>query len=76
VKYEFQAGDLAIASVNTHRNFFGERCEIRRENSDEYAYTSCVAFGLERWLSVLLDKYDGDAQRALEAVRAAAGQVS
>jgi hypothetical protein len=76
VKYEFQAGDLAIASVNTHRNFFGERCDIRREGSDEHAFTSCVAFGLERWLAVLLDRHDGDAHRALEAVRAAVEQVS
>jgi hypothetical protein len=76
VKYEFQAGDLAIASVNTHRNFFGERCDIRREDSDEHVYTSCVAFGLERWLAVLLEKHDGDARKALEAVRAAADRVS
>lgn len=76
VKYEFQAGDLAIASVNTHRNFFGERCNIRREDSDEHVYTSCVAFGLERWLAVLLDQYDGDARKALVAVRAAAGRAS
>jgi hypothetical protein len=74
VKHEFQTGDLAIASVNTHRNFFGERCNIRRDD-DEYAYTSCVAFGLERWLSVLHDLHDGDARQALESVRAAAEQV-
>lgn len=75
VKYEFQAGDLAIASVNTHRNFFGERCNIRRLAEDEYAYTGCVAFGLERWLSVLLDLHDGDAAQALASVRNAARQV-
>lgn len=76
VKFEFLAGDLAIASVNTHRNFFGERCNIRRVQNDEHVYTSCVAFGLERWLSVLLEGHDGDAGRALESVRAAAGKVS
>ncbi|KJK56561.1 hypothetical protein [Saccharothrix sp. ST-888] len=76
VKFEFQVEGLAISSVNTHRNFFGERCNIRRLDGDEYAYTSCVAFGLERWLSVLLDLHGGDAQQALESVKSAAGQVS
>ena len=73
VKHEFQAGDLAIASVNTHRNFFGERCEIRLAGTPGYAYTSCVAFGLERWLAVLLDVH-GSAPEALAAVRAAAAR--
>jgi len=73
VKHEFQVGDLAIASVNTHRNFFGERCEIRQRDG-EFAYTSCVAFGLERWLSVLIERF-GDAGEALAAVRAAAARV-
>ena len=75
VKHEFQVGDLAIASVNTHRNFFGERCHIRLAGAEGYAYTSCVAFGLERWLAVLLDTF-GTAPRALAAVRDAAGQGS
>lgn len=76
VKYEFQAGDLAIASVNTHRNFFGERCAIRHAETSEYAFTSCVAFGLERWLAVLLERHGQDARRALDAVRQASGQES
>ncbi|MFF9090839.1 hypothetical protein ACF1BE_31580 [Streptomyces sp. NPDC014991] len=74
VKYEFQAGDLAIASVNTHRNFFGERCRIRLAGESGYAYTSCVAFGLERWLAVLLDAH-GSAPQALAAVRDAAARL-
>jgi seryl-tRNA synthetase len=74
VKYEFQQGDLAIASVNTHRNFFGERCDIRLA-AGEYAFTSCVAFGLERWLAVLSDAYDTDLAAALDAVRRAATTV-
>ncbi|HEX4723749.1 MAG TPA: hypothetical protein VH333_14625 [Pseudonocardiaceae bacterium] len=72
VKHEFQRDGLAIASTNTHRNFFGERCDIRLSNG-EHAYTSCVAFGLERWLAVLTDRYDGDVEAATESVRAAAG---
>ncbi|MGW6288697.1 MULTISPECIES: class-II aminoacyl-tRNA synthetase family protein [unclassified Streptomyces] len=75
VKYEFCRGDLAIASVNTHRNFFGERCDIRLRQGGEHAYTGCVAFGLERWLAVLDEQYGGDARQALESVRAAAQQV-
>ncbi|MFB7498261.1 hypothetical protein ACFC09_26860 [Streptomyces sp. NPDC056161] len=75
VKYEFQRGDLAIASVNTHRNFFGERCGIRLA-SGEHAFTSCVAFGLERWLAVLSERYEDDPVAALAAVRAAAGRAA
>ncbi|MEW1615355.1 MULTISPECIES: hypothetical protein [unclassified Streptomyces] len=75
VKYEFQYGDLAIASVNTHRNFFGERCSIRLE-SGEHAHTSCVAFGLERWLAVLTEHFDADLDAALAAVRVAAPDVA
>ena len=75
VKHEYQQGDLAIASVNTHRNFFGERCDIRLRDSGEHAFTGCVAFGLERWLAVLSDRYEGDLDAAREAVVAAAEQV-
>ncbi|MEC3979803.1 hypothetical protein [Amycolatopsis sp. H20-H5] len=71
VKHEFQVGGLAVASVNTHRNFFGERCRIRLAGESGYAYTSCVAFGLERWLAVLLDVH-GSAPQALLAVHDAA----
>lgn len=68
VKHEFVVDGLAIASVNVHRNFFGERCDIRLE-SGEYACTSCVAFGLERWISVLTDRHGG-LERAIDAVAA------
>jgi hypothetical protein len=54
-------GKLAIASVNFHRNFFGERCDIRLPDGSA-AFTGCVAFGLERWLSALGDLFtDGTA---------------
>jgi seryl-tRNA synthetase len=75
VKYEFQADELAISSVNTHRNFFGERCEIRLLNG-EFAFTSCVAFGLERWVAVLVDAHDGDPAAALAAVWNAARRTA
>lgn len=60
VKEEFvYEGSVAIASVNFHRNFFGERCNISTAN-EEKAYSGCVAFGIERWLHALLDRFNGD----------------
>jgi seryl-tRNA synthetase len=67
VKHEFVVDGLAIASTNIHRNFFGERCSIRLEETDEAACTSCVAFGLERWVSVLIDRFSS-VREAAEAV--------
>ncbi|MGK4584060.1 hypothetical protein [Kitasatospora sp. HPMI-4] len=67
VKHEFLYEDLAIASVNVHRNFFGERCDISLAESGEPVFTSCVAFGLERWLSALTRRH-GSWQAATAAV--------
>jgi len=71
VKHEFLVDGLAIASVNVHRNFFGERCDIRLASTGTPAFTSCVAFGLERWLSVLHARY-GSWPAVLAAVAEAA----
>jgi len=71
VKEEFvHDGSLAVASVNFHRTFFGERCRIRLD-AGGWASTGCVAFGLERWLAALLDAHRGDPG----AVRAALAGV-
>jgi hypothetical protein len=52
-KQEFVDGSgLAVASLNSHRNFFGERCDIRLADGS-YVHTGCVAFGLERWVDAL-----------------------
>jgi len=52
-KQEFtDTSGLAVASVNSHRNFFGERCDIRLADGT-HAFTGCVAFGLERWVDAL-----------------------
>ncbi|GIG56009.1 hypothetical protein Lfu02_03810 [Longispora fulva] len=52
VKHEFLAPDgTAIASVNRHRNFFGTRLDITHEG--RAAYSSCTAFGIERWIHAL-----------------------
>ncbi|GAA1926447.1 amino acid--[acyl-carrier-protein] ligase [Streptomyces sodiiphilus] len=70
VKHEFLFEDLAIASVNTHRNFFGDRCSITLESTGGPAFTSCVAFGLERWLSALVRRHGGWDEAATAVVRA------
>jgi len=68
VKEEFvYGGSVAIASVNFHRNFFGERCNIRTAD-DQHAYTSCVAFGLERWLHALSDRFDNKPAAIIDAL--------
>jgi seryl-tRNA synthetase len=74
VKHEYLVGDLAIASLNVHRNFFGERCNIRLADTGESVFTSCVAFGLERWLSVLLDRYESW-EAAIKAVERAGKSI-
>ncbi|GGO42784.1 amino acid--[acyl-carrier-protein] ligase 1 [Streptomyces daqingensis] len=69
VKEEFVVGGLAIGSVNYHRNFFGERFDIR--TGPETAHTSCLAFGLERWVHTLTERFGGAdaALRAVEGLR-------
>ncbi|WP_330329183.1 hypothetical protein OHS33_05170 [Streptomyces sp. NBC_00536] len=65
VKHEFNAPDgTAIASVNRHRNFFGERLGIRA-GSHGPAYSGCVAFGVERWVHAMILTH-GTPERALE----------
>lgn len=71
VKHEFVVDGVAIASVNEHRNFFGERCSITR-GAGEPAVSSCIGFGFERWLHVLVARHSGEVSRALEAVDRAA----
>jgi hypothetical protein len=65
VKEEFVVNGLAIGSVNYHRNFFGERCSI--QVGDATAHTSCLAFGLERWVHALTERF-GSTTAALSAV--------
>jgi seryl-tRNA synthetase len=66
VKEEFVFdGKVAIASINFHRNFFGERFAIRTRDG-EYAHSGCVGMGLERWIHALLTRYDQDCP-AIEA---------
>ncbi|MFE2373707.1 hypothetical protein [Streptomyces sp. NPDC059398] len=67
VKHEYLHTDgTAIASTNNHRNFFGERRDIR--HAGRPAFTGCVAFGLERWVHALGGLFDGDLAAAHSAV--------
>ena len=43
---------LAVASINRHRDFFGERFHIR-DATGAPAHSACVAFGLDRWAAHL-----------------------
>lgn len=70
VKHEFSAPDgTAIASVNRHRNFFGERLDIRA-GSEGPAYSACVAFGVERWVHAMILTH-GSPEQALGRLREA-----
>ncbi|MFF1917308.1 aminoacyl--tRNA ligase-related protein [Streptomyces sp. NPDC058239] len=70
VKDEYVHTDgTAVASMNNHRNFFGERRSIAY--AEKPAFTGCVAFGLERWVHVLNERFEGDLRAAAAAVRKA-----
>jgi hypothetical protein len=43
---------LALASVNRHGSFFGERFGIS-DASGQPIRTACLALGLDRWLTVV-----------------------
>jgi seryl-tRNA synthetase len=46
-----QSEPLAIASINRHGTFFGERFAIERPDKTPL-HTACVAFGLDRWAAL------------------------
>jgi seryl-tRNA synthetase len=69
-KQEIMFEGHAVASLNSHRNYFGKKFDISLRG--EPVNTSCVAFGLERWISMLRDAF-GDPQIALQRLRAFQG---
>lgn len=71
VKKEFSYQGTALASVNVHHNFFGDRCDILLPDSSKYAFTGCVGWGYERWLYALSTHYNGDLDAACEALQGA-----
>ena len=59
VKTEMVVGDdLAIGSVNFHRNYFGEAFGITRAGDD--AFSGCVAFGIDRWIRAFIASFGPD----------------
>lgn len=70
-------GHLAIASLNFHRNYFGEAFKIRVREAGGAAgaaygdaFSGCVAFGLERWIHALFKRHGDEAEARLEAALA------
>lgn len=62
LKVEACAPDgLALGSINRHLRHFGAAFGVRR--ADEVAASGCVAFGLERWISALVDRHGPEAAR-------------
>ncbi|MER5950419.1 aminoacyl--tRNA ligase-related protein [Streptomyces sp. NPDC001904] len=67
VKHEYSVSDgTAIASVNRHRNFFGERLGISAGTHGS-AFSACVAFGVERWVHAMILTH-GSAENALDVL--------
>ena len=67
-EYRLESSDgLAIASVNRHGRFFGERFEISLAIDGTPAQTACVAVGLDRWYAAAAarkeDRHDTDMAR-------------
>ncbi|MBA3773793.1 MAG: hypothetical protein H0X13_15280 [Ramlibacter sp.] len=50
----------AVASLNYHRNYFGRKFNISL--SDTPIHSSCVAFGLERWIAMLRERFGDPGQ--------------
>lgn len=66
VKQEMVFDDnLAIGSLNRHRTTFGEAFKIRV--GGETAHTACVAFGIERWMYALKQRF-GEDEKCLAAI--------
>lgn len=75
-KYEYRFDDLALASANEHRKFFGEACRITGESSGAVVSTGCVGMGLERWIDSLARRYDGEWAEIFRVVERATATVA
>lgn len=54
------AQTVAAASFNLHESFFGRSYEITQDGAP--AWTSCTAFGIERWVWAILCQYGTNPQ--------------
>jgi hypothetical protein len=62
VKTEFVfGGDLAVASANLHHDHFGRAFAITRDGAP--AHSACLAFGIERWIHMILAVHGRDPAR-------------
>jgi seryl-tRNA synthetase len=51
---------LAVGSINFHRNYFGEAFDMTRAGRP--LCSGCVAFGVERWMAMVLEQLGYDAR--------------
>lgn len=65
---------LAIGSLNYHRRFFGKLCNITVNG--QVASTGCVAFGIERWMHALSERFGSNAQRICEVLEVARNRTT
>jgi len=61
-------GRLALASVNFHLSFFGERCNIRT-GDEKFAFSACVGMGIERWVHVLMERFNKDISKIYDILQ-------
>lgn len=54
-KQEILFNGHAVASLNYHRNYFGRKFNITLDS--DHIHTSCIAFGLERWLAMFREHF-------------------
>ena len=52
---------LALGSLNNHLNYFGETFDIRF--GGKAAFSACMAFGIERWVTAFLKHFGRDKKR-------------
>ncbi|HSH05505.1 MAG TPA: hypothetical protein VLL52_23515 [Anaerolineae bacterium] len=54
---------LACASFNIHGNFFAHKFGYQNEYSSQPLWTSCIAFGLERWVWAIFIQFGTDPEQ-------------
>jgi seryl-tRNA synthetase len=51
---------LAIASANLHHDHFGRSFDIRWAADGSPVHSACVAFGVERWMAAVIDRFGAE----------------
>jgi len=55
--------ETAAASFNLHGKHFTEPMDIRDGHAHDHAETSCIAWGLERWMAAFVSRHGGNPER-------------